>query len=135
MDLRVAIYRTLAFVLLLPLVNSASSTVYLRVNGISANNYYVGSTLRSFLSYFNPCNPTGNKPGYAICRLALYTNIISCVTQNVSYDGGGLEFYTSGAIVNPNIAKTSALQTLNVVTEDGGLIDAGSRFTLYGMRF
>ena len=121
--------------LLIPQVNTASSTVYIRVNGISANNYYVGSTLRSFLSYFNPCNPTGNKPGYAICRLALYTNIISCVTQNVSYDGGGLEFYTSGAIVNPNIAKTSALQTLNVVTEDGGLIDAGSRFTLYGMRF
>ena len=135
LDLRDASYRNLAFLLLIPQVNTASSTVYLRVNGISANNYYVGSTLRSFLSYFNPCNPTGNKPGYAICRLALYTNIISCVTQNVSYDGGGLEFYTSGAIVNPNIAKTSALQTLNVVTEDGGLIDAGSRFTLYGMRF
>lgn len=135
LDLRDASYRNLAFLLLIPQVNTSSSAVYLRVNGISANNYYVGSTLRPFLSYFNPCNPTGNKPGYAICRLALYTNIISCVTQNVSYDGGGLEFYTSGAIVNPNIAKTSALQTLNVVTEDGGLIDAGSRFTLYGMRF
>lgn len=135
LDLRDASYRNLAFLLLIPQVNTASSTVYIRVNGISANNYYVGSTLRSFLSYFNPCNPTGSMPGYAICRLALYTDIISCVTQNLSYDGGGADFYTSGAILNPNIAKTGALQTLNVVTKDGGLIDAGSRFTLYGMRF
>lgn len=133
LDMRDPNYRNMAFLLLIPQVITSADRIYLRVNGLT-EYYYFNQGSQPYLTYFSPCDPAANNFSYTLCRLQLYAGLIACSTQFQTYTTLR-DYGTFMAVVHPNSAKADTLETLNFVARDGATLSAGSRFTLYGVKF
>lgn len=134
LDMRDSSYRNMAFLILIPQVITSATRVHLRVNSLADNSYYVEKAEQSYLTFFPPCNPSQQIASYTYCRLELYASIVSCSCDYIGYSSSHTSVSsTSHSIVKPSVLSPQAVQTLNFVVQDG-TINAGSRFTLYGVK-
>ena len=135
LDMRDSSYRNMAFLILIPQVITSAERVYLRVNSLGEDGYYVDKIDRPYLASFPSCSPSNEVASYTYCRLELYATVIACSCSYVGYSSNlSSTSDTLHSIVKPHIATSQAIQTLNFIAEDGSSISAGSRFTLYGVK-
>lgn len=135
LDMRDPSYRNMAFLIFVPQVLTQAERIFLRVNG-QMNIYFLEGAFSAYLTEFFPCNSSTTPSYYTDFRFELYSSMISCVGSysGISPNGRYNLFSTFHSMVNPADVPSSALQTLNIFVEDGATINAGSHFTLYGVK-
>ena len=134
LDMRDPSYRNMAFLILIPQVVTPADRIFVRVNG-QTSIYFLDGAFSEYLTVFPSCNPSTISSSYTCCRLELYSNMISCEGSYSGYGSNGKNVFSSFySIVNPSVLTPQALQTFNFFVEDGATINAGSRFTLYGVK-
>lgn len=135
LDMRDPSYRNMAFLIFVPQVLTQAERIFLRVNG-QMNIYFLEGAFSAYLAEFFPCNSSTTPSYYTDFRFELYSSMISCISgySGISPNGRYNLFSTFHSMVNPADVPSSALQTLNIFVEDGATINAGSRFTLYGVK-
>ena len=133
LDMRDPSYRNMSFLILIPHAISSTKYIYLRVNGLTGI-YNINKSSTSYLTLFPPCNTSTKKWTYSFCRVELYAELIACTTQTTGYDGADSTYSSVSGAVQPISANADTLQTFNFLAYDGATINAGSRFTLYGVK-
>ena len=123
----------MAFLILIPQVITSAERVYLRVNSLGEDGYYVDKIDRPYLASFPSCSPSNEVASYTYCRLELYATVIACSCSYVGYSSNlSSTSDTLHSIVKPHIATSQAIQTLNFIAEDGSSISC--RQPIYTLR-
>ncbi len=118
-----------AFVLLSAHLICGIQSVYLRLNGVTDRYYRVRQNSQDYMAFMT------NKEqfGYHLFRFFGTGKEVSCIYESVGYDGAGTTSYSSISAASGVVPST--LHTLNFVTQNTSVaIEAGSRFTFYGLR-
>lgn len=121
--------RQYAYVLVVPRLSSGSSTIYLRLNGISDAYYFREASSRKYLVFFQSFAKDCN----TLIKLMGMGEGITAISEYVAKSGDGFQDYASmdtGSGVSP-----STLQTLSFMTDDSSVkISAGGKITIYGVK-
>ena len=121
--------RQYAYVLVVPRLSSGSSTIYLRLNGISDAYYFREASSRKYLVFFQSFAKDCN----TLIKLMGMGEGITAISEYVAKSGDGFQDYAS-MDTNSGVSA-STLQALSFMTDDSTVkISAGGKITIYGVK-
>ena len=121
--------RQYAYVLVVPRLSSGSSTIYLRLNGISDAYYFREASSRKYLVFFQSFSRDCN----TLIKLMGMGNGVAAISEYVAKSGDGFQDYAS-MDTNSGVSA-STLQALSFMTGDSTVkISAGGKITIYGVK-
>ena len=120
--------RQYAFLLVAPQLFCGESDIQVRVNGEANYWYYRDNSTRNYLVSFISVSEEYN---YSLKLMGLGESI-NAVGEYIG--GRGYGGVTYGHMSENSGSTSSTLQTLNFLGEDGAVIAAGGKITIYGVR-
>ena len=120
--------RQYAFLLVAPQLSCGESDIQVRVNGEANYWYYRDNSTRNYLISFNSVSEEYN----CAFKLMGLGESINAVGEYIG--GRGYGGVTYGHMSENSGSTSSTLQTLNFLGEDGAVIAAGGKITIYGVR-